>query len=77
MRKLIKNTKEIPKIGDRRYTIKFAWFPIIVTLSENIKYSVWLEKYIQVEEFQKINDYTQFGIFHKYKWIKIENVFCD
>jgi len=43
-------TQPIPKEGDRRVRIKFAWLPITLTYEQHT-YRVWLETYEVLEEY--------------------------
>lgn len=46
--------KKTPNIGDIKKVIKFAFFPVKITETDNHVIYVWFERYIEINEFRYI-----------------------
>lgn len=73
--KWLSNPKHDPQVGDKRYVMKFAWFPIYAwSIKDNLRYKVWAQSYKQKQVYQETSKIIQGVAVRYYKWVEIENM---
>lgn len=73
--KWISNIKTKPIVGNIRYVMKFAFFPVYAySYSDKLRYKVWLETYKQEQIYKEVAEYLSgFGVISTEQWVNINN----
>lgn len=57
------------KVGDKRTVMRFAWWPTLVDLDDEVPCKVWWEEYYAMQTYQCIEVGGDYGSWYKYRWV--------